>query len=199
MRRSYATLVERRYRKSEKSWILPFWFARLTGNAIVAYQRKLRMASSSKGSSAARTIITAWLVVGVLDISSAITIWIVRGTGVTRGLQGITSALLGQRSYEGGPATAAIGLAIHFFIAFAVVTFFYLLSRKLPALTEYAFVAGIAYGIGVYLVMYWIVLPTVFPTFRHRLGNDALAIAIHICLIGLPTALIVRRYSKTHE
>jgi hypothetical protein len=43
--------------------------------------------------------------------------------------------------------------------------------------------------------MYWFVLPTAFPTFRHRMGNELLAVAIHISLIGLPCALIVRRYS----
>ena len=145
------------------------------------------------------TILTAWLVVGVLDISSAIVIWCVRGVGVTRGLQGIASALLGQKSNQGGFATVCFGLAIHFFIALCVVTTFFLVSRKIRSLTNHAIVSGIAYGIGVYLLMYWLVLPLAFPTFRHRIGNDALAIAIHICLIGLPTALIVRRYSQPHE
>jgi hypothetical protein len=45
-------------------------------------------------------------------------------------------------------------------------------------------------------VMYWFVLPIAFPTFRHRMGNELLAVAIHISLIGLPCALIVRRYSQ---
>ena len=157
------------------------------------------MPSLPTKSSAARIIITAWLVVGILDISSALTIWLVRGTGITRGLQGIAAALFGKQSYEGGMVTAALGLAIHFFIALVVVTTFYAASRKLAFLTQHAVISGAGYGFLVYLVMYWLVLPNVFPTFRHRLGNDALAIAIHICLIGLPTALIVRRYSKTHE
>ena len=142
-----------------------------------------------------RAIITAWLVVGILDISSAIVIWWTRGVSLTRGLQGITAGLLGRAASDGGIATAALGLAIHFFVAFVVVTVFYLASRKILFLTQHAVISGIVYGIGVYLVMYWIVLPTAFATFHHRLFNDALAIAIHITLIGLPTALIVRRYS----
>jgi hypothetical protein len=61
-------------------------------------------------------------------------------------------------------------------------------------------VSGVLYGIGVYILMYWFVLPTTFPTFRHRLWNELLAVAIHISLIGLPCALIVRHYSKqTHQ
>ncbi len=142
-------------------------------------------------------IVTAWLVVGVLDISSAIAIWLGRGMTLTRGFQGITAGLLGKQSFEGGFNTAALGLAIHFFIALVVVSIFYLASRKIPFLTRHATISGILYGIVVYLVMYWIVLPTVFPTFKHRWGNDPLAIAIHICLIGLPTALIVRKYSQS--
>jgi uncharacterized membrane protein YagU involved in acid resistance len=110
-------------------------------------------------------------------------------------LQGIAAGLLGTKSYEGGMATAGLGLAVHFFIAFVVVSIFYLASRKIPVLTKQPFVSGVCYGIGVYVVMYWIVLPAIFSTFRHRLSNELLALAIHICLIGLPTAFIVRRYA----
>ncbi len=156
-----------------------------------------------KISRAFRTIVTAGVIVGVLDISSAFVIWWQRGVGLQRGLQGIAAGLLGAKSYESGMTTAALGLALHFFVAFVVVSVFYLASRKIALLTEQPFVSGIIYGIGVYDVMYWGVLPTAFPTFRHRLWNELLAVAIHICLIGLPTAFIVRRYSqqriKFHE
>jgi len=132
---------------------------------------------------ALRAIVTAGLVVGVLDISSALAIWWQRGIAVQRGLQGIAAGLLGTKSFEGGLATVGLGLAIHFFVAFVVVSF----------------VSGVSLGIGVYMVMYWIVLPTAFPTFRHRLSNEVLELAIHICLIGLPTAFIVRRYSEVTD
>jgi hypothetical protein len=152
-----------------------------------------------KNFGALRAIVAAGLVVGVLDISSAFVIWWQRGVALQRGLQGITAGLLGGNSYEGGMATAGLGLALHFFVAFVVVSVFYLASRKIPFLMKQPLVSGAFYGIGVYIVMYWFVLPTAFPTFRHRLWNELLAIAIHICLIGWPTALIVRRYSQPTE
>src|SRR6266513_1228709 len=141
-------------------------------------------------------ITVAGLIVGVLDISSAVVIWWQRGVALQRGLQGIAAGLLGANSYEGGMATASLGLALHFFVAFVVVSIFYLTSRKIPFLTKQPVVSGVFYGIGVYIVMYWFVLPMAFSTFRHRLSNELLAIAIHIFLIGLPTALIMRRYSR---
>ena len=149
-----------------------------------------------KNSGAFRAIFTAGLVVGVLDISSAFVIWWQREVGVRRGLQGIAAGLLGANSYEGGLLTAGLGLALHFFVAFVVVSIFYLARRKIEFLTSHPVVSGTLYGIGVYIVMYWFVLPMAFPTFRHRMGNELLAIAIHISLIGLPCALIVRRYSQ---
>ncbi len=118
-----------------------------------------------KNCRALRAILTAGLVVGVLDISSAFVIWWQRGVALQRGLQGIAAGLLGAKSYEGGMATASLGLALHFFVAFVVVTIFYLASRKIPFLMKQPFVSGVFYGIGVYTVMYWFVLPTAFSTF----------------------------------
>ncbi|PYI80646.1 MAG: hypothetical protein DMF05_05730 [Verrucomicrobia bacterium] len=68
-------------------------------------------------------------------------------------------------------------------MAFVVVSIFYVASRKIAFLTIHFVVSGVAHGIGVYVVMYWFVLPMAFPTFRHRVGNELLAIAIHIRLI----------------
>jgi len=152
-----------------------------------------------KNSEAFHAILTAGLVVGVLDISSAFVIWWQRGVGARRGLQGIAAGLLGGSAFDGGLVTAGLGLALHFFVAFVVVSVFYLASRKIPFLAKQPIVSGVLYGIGVYLVMFWFVLPRVFSTFRHRLSNDLLQLAIHICLIGLPTAFMGRRYSEVTE
>src|SRR5436190_21848295 len=152
-----------------------------------------------KNSLALCAIVTAGLIVGVLDISSALVIWWTRGVALQRGLQVIAAGLLGSKSYEGGTATASLGLALHFFVAFVVVSIFYLASRNIPFLTKQPLISGVFYGIGVYIVMYWFVLPTAFSTFRHRVANELLEAAIHISLIGLPTAFIVRRYAQRME
>src|ERR1041385_1021725 len=102
-----------------------------------------------------RTIVVAWLIAGILDITSAFVIAGIKGTGSIRMLQGIASGLLGARSFEGGLLTAGLGLAIHFFIAFTATALFYLISRNFSFLIEHAVVAGLFYGIAIYLFMYW--------------------------------------------
>jgi uncharacterized membrane protein YagU involved in acid resistance len=149
-----------------------------------------------KRSQSFHTIVLAWLVAGILDITSAFVIAGIKGTGSIRMLQGIASGLLGKRSFEGGLLTAGFGLAIHFFIAFTAAALFYLVSRKFRFLIEHAIVAGLLYGIAVYLFMYWIVIPLVFPNAHSSLSRDVTAVCVHMSLIGLPISLIVCRCSK---
>src|SRR5262245_65742011 len=88
-----------------------------------------------KNSGSFRAILTAGLIVGVLDISSAFVIWWQRGVGARRGLQGIAAGLLGANSYTGGLVTAGLGLGLHFFVAFVVVSVFFMARREEPFLT----------------------------------------------------------------
>lgn len=146
-----------------------------------------------------RTIGAAWLVAGCLDITSAIVIWLIRGVPLVRGFQGIAAGLIGRESaVHGGTAAAVTGFALHFFIMLCVVIAFYAASRVIPALTRWRLPAGVVYGVLVYVVMYWIVVPLsrIGPR-PHSFSNDAIAILIHIFLIGLPIALIVSHFSPT--
>ena len=136
------------------------------------------------------------MIVGVLDITSAFVIATLKGTGSIRMLQGIASGLLGPRSFDGGLATAGLGLAIHFFIALVVVSVFFVASQKINFLTRQPLLSGLVYGIAVYLFMYWIVIRLVFPNAHPSLSRDVTAVIIHITLIGLPTALVIGHFSK---
>jgi hypothetical protein len=115
-----------------------------------------------------------------------------------RVLQAIASGLLGADSFQGGFATAALGLVLHFFIATTATAVYYAASRKLKVLVDQAIICGLAYGIPVYLVMNLIVLPLSAVPFKppHTLSAIATAVLILMFCIGLPIALTVRRYSK---
>ena len=157
------------------------------------------MTAALPGKSAAFPAI-AWatLTAGVLDISSAFLLAYLKGGTPIGVLQGVAAGLIGRdAAIRGGLATAGLGLAIHFFIAFTVASVFYLASRKLPFLTRHSFISGLGYGVLVYGFMYWIVMPRAYPVVHPSLSRDLTAVCVHMFLIGLPIALIVRRYSHS--
>jgi hypothetical protein len=140
-------------------------------------------------------ILWATLIAGTLDITSAFIIWAIKGIDPIRGLQIIATGLLGREAYQGGIASAALGLAAHFFIVFVAASLFYFASRKLPVLIRHAIVAGLAYGVAIHCFMIFVVLPLAGFKGRQSVSGFALNMAIVMVLVGLPIALIVRRYS----
>ena len=151
--------------------------------------------------SARRAIVIAWLLCGVLDITSAIVISL-SGSGPFRMLQGIAGAILGPATFRGGAATAALGLAMHFGVAFMAASVFYLLSRRFPVLVESPVLGGFAFGIFWLFVMYRGVIPlsaafrTLYLTNVKRTlpALWPLPILVHMTCVGLPIALAVRRF-----
>ena len=130
-----------------------------------------------------------------MDIISAIILVLWRGSTVSRLLQFIASGLLGPEAFQGGTATAALGLALHFFIAFTLVAVFYAARRSSRLVREFAVTSGLIYGLIVYAVMTFLVLPLSAAKPRHSLSGDLIQIGIHMFVIGLPTSLLLRRLS----
>ncbi|MGB8522375.1 MAG: hypothetical protein WCD43_05380 [Candidatus Acidiferrales bacterium] len=69
--------------------------------------------------------ICAGLLCGVMDITAAFITWWPKGVKPPRLLQGVAAGWLGHKSFDGGMATAALGLAFHVLIAFTAATVFY--------------------------------------------------------------------------
>ena len=93
----------------------------------------------------------AGLVAGVLDIISACIHAATRGVSPVRVLQFVASGLIGRQSFQGGLATAALGLALHFVIALGAAAVFYAASRKLPIMLRHPVLSGLIFGLGVWL------------------------------------------------
>lgn len=148
----------------------------------------------TRHSQAYRAIGWAGLIAGFLDITVAIVESGLEGKGAVHLFQAIAGGLLGMSSFHGGIATAALGLLFHFLIATTAAAVFYLASRKLKFLVRHAIPSGLLYGVMVYGVMNYIVLPLsayhveiAFPHIKD--------VAILMFMIGLPISLVVRRYS----
>ena len=152
--------------------------------------------TAAKEMSAISTIVTAGLVVGVLDIISAFFIFGAIGSSPVRILQSIASGLLGPESFKGGLTTAGLGLVLHFVIALGAAAVFYAASRKLPVLIEHPIVSGLVYGLGVYAFMNLVVLPLSAAKPRYSVYIIVSQLLVHPLLIGIPIALMVRRFSR---
>jgi len=148
--------------------------------------------------SPSRAILWAGLIAGALDITAAFVVYGFFGATPLRILQGIAAGLLGPRSFEGGMATAVLGLVCHFLIALGAATVYYLLSRRMPFLVPQFVVAGIVYGIAVYFFMNRVVVPLSHAR-RHpfSLKMMIIGVVIHIFCIGLPIAATTKRFSAS--
>jgi hypothetical protein len=146
---------------------------------------------------------TAWgwvfgggLIAGALDITFACTWWaIARDVPAERILQSVASGLLGKASYEGGWNTALLGLALHFLITLVMSGVYYAASQRLAWLTQRPLAMGAAYGLVLYAVMNFVVV----PLSAAAVGAPGLdpwtfaGIAAHVVLVGIPIALCARR------
>jgi hypothetical protein len=104
--------------------------------------------------------------------------------------QSVAAGLLGRDSFQGGLATAALGMALHFFIATTAAAVYVAASTRIQVLVERPKACGLAFGAAVYFFMKEVVVPLSLArpitfTWTGLLG--------HTLLVGLPIALLARR------
>ena len=144
-----------------------------------------------------KAILVGGLIAGALDITYAFILWWLRAQVTPMQiLQSVATGLLGKASYDGGAGTAILGAFLHFFNALVIAAIFVGASRIWPVLARRATLFGPLYGIGVYLVMNYVVLP--LSAFPPRTKPPAPVVWItgvlaHMFLIGLPIALAAKR------
>ncbi len=145
-------------------------------------------------SGVARAVLLGAAAVGTLDILDAFIFFGLRsGAQPVRILQGIAAGLIGRpAAVQGGWATAALGLFLHYFIAFGIVLTYVMVSRGVRVLARRPFVFGPLYGVAAYFVMNLVVIPL------SRVGGAAFnppmavlvnGLLIHMIGVGLPSAL----------
>lgn len=151
-----------------------------------------------------RPLLLGTLAVGVLDMMDAFIFFGLKGVAWTRILHSIAAGVLGREAaVAGGLPTAFLGLFLHFVIAFGVVATYMLVSRRIPILADKPWVFGPMYGIVVYYVMQFVVLPL------SRAGGggprtkplDVIVngLLIHALGVGLPAALAAHAAWKSRR
>lgn len=144
------------------------------------------------------TIVWGGLAAGVLDSVDAVVAFGLKGMNPIQVLQYVASGLLGTDSFKGGLATAGLGAALHFFIAFAVAAVYYAASLTLPALRRQAAIWGLLYGAAVYLFMNYLVLPlSAVPRSPFSLPLFLNGVIGHAIFVGFTIAWFAHRSAKT--
>jgi hypothetical protein len=148
------------------------------------------------------TILWIGLVAGTLDITENIVFNAFRGMTPWRIFQFIASGLIDGRSFQLGWVSVGLGVVIHYAIALTWTAIFYIAATtrfNFTVLSRRPILSGLIYGIIVYVVMNFIVLPLsaipLRPAAATLISRVNAVLALMFC-IGLPVALLVKSARK---
>ncbi|HEV7661286.1 MAG TPA: hypothetical protein VGO55_15715 [Allosphingosinicella sp.] len=143
-----------------------------------------------------KPILIATLVAGTLDILAATALTLVRGSQPMGMLRFVASGPF-PGATQWGTQGSLLGLAVHFALMAIIVTVFMLAASRWDRLREKPFLWGFLYGLATYVVMNLIVVPLRWPAnFPPSPLSVATQLFCHIVLVGIPIALIARRYLR---
>lgn len=141
-------------------------------------------------------VLLGGLLVALGDMCFAATLWFGwNGAGMERLFQTIAVGMLGPASFDGGMQAAALGVLLHVFMATMFVMIYTLVARRYTGLLARPLGYGIPYGVVLYLVMNFAVLPlsrvNASPSFSH-LDWIAWSVLAHM-VFGVICVVFARR------
>jgi hypothetical protein len=139
-------------------------------------------------------ILAAGVIAGTLDIAYACVFWSVRADVPSmRIFQSVAAGLLGPASFGGGVPTAALGLGLHFVIVITVSAVYLVAAMRWLVLWKRPLVSGALYGLGLYAVMNFVVVPlSAASPNSNNLTWIWMSVLVHMVFVGIPIALITR-------
>jgi hypothetical protein len=145
-----------------------------------------------------RPILIATLIAGTLDILSAFVFAGMAGMSPHGVLTYVASGPFGDSVRSGGAAWAVTGLAVHYGIMACMAAVYLMVAPRIPSLIRHPVPAGLAYGLLLWLIMYWLVKPLRWPDapLPHTAWGIGNALFSHCILVGLPIALVAARYHR---
>ena len=149
------------------------------------------MGNRSRGALSA--ILLGGIVAGTLDIGAAC---LITGRDPIFILQTIAGGLLAKRAHSGGIPTAALGLALQELMGILIAGIYAVAATALPNLRRRWLVGGPAYGVIIFFVMNYVVVP--LSAWKHHPHFSASTFAANMAamlLFGLIIAWFARRAS----
>ncbi len=143
-----------------------------------------------------RAVALAWIIAGSVDITFACLLSVLTASATPISvLQGIASGLLGAGAFDGGRATAALGLACHYLITLIWVVVFFSVFPRIRTVLKSRIVITTLYAVFVSLVMDFIVLPlSKVAAQPFQLRFFVLKTVVLIFSIGTPLTIVADSY-----
>jgi hypothetical protein len=145
-------------------------------------------------------LVRAGIITGIVDgLFSSVLVSVFYGSTVMRLWQGVAATLLGPSAMEGGTRAAAVGVLMHFGVAFGWSAVFLALyegsARLRRAVRSRAGAVGVAavYGPMIWMVMSLLVIPTLVhrpATLTYRWWVQLIG---HVPFVALPIVSSIRR------
>jgi uncharacterized membrane protein YagU involved in acid resistance len=101
-------------------------------------------------------ILLGGLIAGTVDIGAAC---LINSAAPAVILQVIASGLIGKSAFQGGSNTVVLGLLLQWAMSIIIAAIFVAAARWRPVLSRRWIGAGLAYGVAIYFVMNYVVLP----------------------------------------
>src|SRR5262249_22773335 len=134
------------------------------------------------------------LIAGTVDIGAAC---LISGKDVVYILHVIAGGLLGKASFDGGTPTAILGLVLQWAMGIIIAAIFVTASRLQPWIARQWFWTGPAYGLPVYVVMNYVVVPLSawhrVPKFKPTSWYDVLAMIVFGAIIAIANRGLAKR------
>lgn len=145
-----------------------------------------------------KPVLIATAIAGTLDILSAFVFAGMSGMAPMAVLRFVASGPFGEAP-TATPGWALAGLLVHYAIMTCMAAAYMIVAPRFPALLRHPILAGVAYGVLLWIVMYWIVRPLRWPEMPlpHTLWGISNALFSHCLMVGIPIALVARRYGPT--
>ncbi|MEH6305989.1 hypothetical protein RYH73_10075 [Olivibacter sp. CPCC 100613] len=147
-------------------------------------------------SSIAVKVLIVGLIVGTFDITAAlIKYYLTTGKDPVFIFKYIASGIFGSEALSSGIPIILIGLLLHYGIAISFTVFFCLLYNRLPIISKNKVLAGIFYGLFIWTIMNFLVVPlSNTPKGAFNLPHAIKELLILICMIGLPLPFLVSSF-----
>lgn len=139
-----------------------------------------------------RAVAVGGLIAGTIDIGAAALINRVDPPVILRFIAG---GLLGKAALQGGAPSAWLGLFLQWGMSLLIAAIFVLAALRLRWLTARPIVAGLAYGVIVFVVMSYVVVPlSAWHRVSHFTPVSFVENLVAMLVLGLIVAFSARRF-----